>query len=360
MTQPLPGVSVPRTSPVKAPPWRFKQLGGDRKELVLADFDAPHGRPRQKPIVVDKITARTYTVHYSGEGPPTRHIFGDKFEPWELEGRFMDRAGGIGYAARKAAYVKGFVADKQEVTIVWGDQLAARGFIDSFEAGVESAGEIAWKLSISIDADDLLPQKQTIAEPTAANPQDFTAELEIALNKALIPTSLQPEFFKGSLFDLLDAAIASVTAPFAAVAQLASQMQSFEKSLIGEIRRFRAGVGQLKTALILFRDTYQDFRSDLAIEGQNAETSLKFWKLQSQSAAATLQAMAILLEADRAAAKAERGKIQGYYQVKDGDTWESISQYIYGSTDRIDDLRTANGIEPGTVPEPGAVYQVPR
>jgi hypothetical protein len=344
----------------KAPPWRFRQLGGDRKELVLADFDAPHGRPRQKPIVKDKITARTYTVHYSGEGPPTRHIFGDKFEPWELEGRFMDRAGGIGYAVRKTAYVKGFVADKQEVTITWGDQLAARGFIDSFEASIESSGEVAWSLTISIDADDLLPAKRTIAEPTAASPKDYTAELEIALAKALIPPSRQPVFFKGSLFDLLSSLITSVTAPFAALAQLASQMQAFEKSLIGEIRRFRAGIGQLRTALIIFRDTYQDFRSDIAIEGQNAEASLKFWQLQSESASATLRAMAILLEADRAAAKAERGKMMGYYQVKDGDSWESISQHIYGGADRIDDLRTANGIEPGAAPVPGAIYQVPR
>ena len=31
--------------------WTFTQLGGDKKELVLSGADAPHGRPRNKPVV---------------------------------------------------------------------------------------------------------------------------------------------------------------------------------------------------------------------------------------------------------------------------------------------------------------------
>jgi hypothetical protein len=350
-------------------PWIFTQLSGPKKTLTLSGNDAPHGRPRQKPIVKDKITMRQHTVYYSGYGPPTRHIFGPKYEPWELTGRFMDRGGGgvdavrsgMGYARNKVEFVRGFVADGQDVSICWGEHLLVTGFIDSFEAAIESRGEIAWTMSISVDEDvNLDAKKKTTGEWVARNPKDCLAELELLLTKALIPSIKQPPLFKGSLFDALDSAISLVTAPFALLAQVAMQMDSFERSLIGEIRRFRTGIHQLQTALIMFRNTYQDLRANLATEGKNISSELSFSKIQADSAAATLKALAVLIDADKAAARAERGKMKGYYVVKDGDTWEGISMYLYQSTDRIDDLMTANGVAPGQAPIAGSVYQVPR
>jgi hypothetical protein len=349
-------------TPAPVAPWIFMQLAGPKKTLTLSGPDAPYGRPRQKPIVKDKITMRQHTVYYSGYGPPTRHVFGPKYEPWELEGRFMDRAGGsIGYARNKVEYVRGFVADGQSVSVGWGEHLLVTGFIDSFEAAIESRGELAWTMSISIDEDVTARDKKFLTNDwLARKPKDYALELELLLRKALIPSIKQPALFKGSLFDVLGSAITLVTAPFALLVQVATQMESFQRSLIGEIRRFRTGVHQLQTALIMFRNTYQDLRANLATEGRNISSELSFSKIQADSAAATLQALAVLVEADKVAARAERGKMKGYYVVKDADTWESISMYLYQSTDRIDDLMNANGVAPGQAPLSGSVYQVPR
>jgi hypothetical protein len=62
--------------------WRFEQLAGDKKTLILAGYSAPFGRPRQKAVVRDKVQIREKTTRYPGSsGPPTRHIFGDDYEP---------------------------------------------------------------------------------------------------------------------------------------------------------------------------------------------------------------------------------------------------------------------------------------
>lgn len=342
-------------------PWVFRQLGGDKKELVLEGADAPYGRPRQKPIVEDGIDIREKRKWYAGNDVPTRHIFGVKYHDIELSGRWMDRNGGPGWAQEKSEFVKRFVADAQECRITWGDIISTRGLIRSFIPRRESREEVAWHMVVGIDADEILTAFAQRQDPAPVAPGKFVDNIGELLAKALKPSTEQPEQFKGSFAGGLDASIAGVTSAFASLVLLATSVSSFEQELIGDIRRFRAGIGQLQTALIIFRDGYQDFRNDLAIQGDYADDQLKFAGLQADSGLATLQALEQLIAADRAAAEAERGKIIGFYEAKEGDSWESIARYVYdGSASRAEDLRMANGIPPGAPPVAGGEYQVPR
>ena len=134
--------------------WTFVQLGPPNKTMTLSGYSAPFGRQRQKAVVRDAVTIRESTTYYAGaSGPPTRHVFGNKLEQWELTGRFMDPAAGSGYAKTQTDYVKQFVLDAQPVEIRWGDIVGARGFIKSFDPGRESEFQVEWKMTVLVDED---------------------------------------------------------------------------------------------------------------------------------------------------------------------------------------------------------------
>lgn len=341
-------------------PWVFTQVTAQQKTLKLDGWDAPHGRPRMKPIVEDGVESRHKRTYYSGNDEPTRHIFGTKLKDLELSGRFMDRYGGPGYARTKAEYAKAFADDKIPVLITWGQNVAVTGYIAEFTPKRESEAEIAWEMKVEVDVDHLLQSSKIRGDAQAPAPEAFVDVMSLLMVQALVPVEDQPDAFKGSFFDSLDSIVVGLTSAFATLANVALAMSSFEDSLVGDLRRFRAGLGQFKTALIIFRDTYQDFRSETALEGDNAAEQLSFARLQSASAVASMQLMFQIAEADRQAQIAERGKILGFYEAKEGDTWEGISRQVYGSITRSTDLREANGIAPGVDPVAGTTYAIPR
>ena len=341
--------------------WVFQQIGGRAKTLRLDGWDAPFGRPRQKAVVEDGQEARSKRTYYSDNSEPTRHIFGLKFKDWTLNGRLMDRFGGFeGYARQKVEFIKAFQADLLPISITWGQEVSVLAFMASFTPHRESPGEIAYDMVIEVDADDLLSTATNLTQDvTPQAPAALADQMAGFLNQTIVPTADQPFGFGGGFISLLDSIVDSVQSTFASFVAVAQSMQSFEQALIGDVRRFRASLGQFKTSLIIFRDTYQDFRSDLALESEYADEQLSFSALQAASGESTLELMLRIAEADRAAAIAERGKIAGFYTAKDGDTWESISRAIYGSAGRANDLREANGVPPGAPPISGAAYQIP-
>src|ERR1051325_5619949 len=110
---------------VKVNQWLFEQLtqapGKEKKSFTLAGANAPHGRPRQKAIFGHGVEVREQTIRYPGSDIPTRHIFGNKYEDWELSGRFRDTYNNLGGAKELVDYFEQFVADGQTVRISWGD-----------------------------------------------------------------------------------------------------------------------------------------------------------------------------------------------------------------------------------------------
>src|SRR5262245_13842563 len=117
-------------------PWRFEQLAGDRKVIELSGWAAPLGRPRQGAVVRDGIQIRKAETFYpESDAGPTRHVFGRRYMPWELRGRFRDRADGVDFAKHQTEMLKAFVADAQLCRISWGDILSGVGFIDEFDPG---------------------------------------------------------------------------------------------------------------------------------------------------------------------------------------------------------------------------------
>lgn len=332
--------------------WLFTQLGPPNHTLQLSGYAAPFGRQRQKPVVTDAIKVRSNTVYYPGsDGPPTRHIFGVKYEPWELSGRFMDQWGGQGYAKTQADFVKQFVRDQQPVAIQWGDILTARGLLESFEPARESEQQIAWKLIVLIDEDASAAPPRT--QPSVPTPRQIINSL-VDLKPLKLDLPIKP-----SILDAIDNLVGSFNSAIANVTNIANQIDSFEKALAGDIKRLRAGIGQLRTAALSYRNTIAALNADLALTRRSASTDITGLGSIADADIATNAALGKLAALEKQAEIAERGKASTSYVAQMGDTWESLSIRFYNAPDKAQKLRDANGARYGTQPEPGRSYKVP-
>lgn len=337
--------------------FKFVQLAGPQKTLELTAHYGPMGRPRQGAVVREKVKLRESEVYYFGNPVPTRHVASEKWEPWEIKGRFSDWWGGPGFALNKKNEVLSFFLDKQPIQITWDDIINCTGLMTEFDPGIESDGEVEWQMVVKIDQNNFHSVSNIIPDKKKpSDDEDKITALAFTDMPALTALPLNGSIFDA--FDSLTAAVASATSSFNQVAQ---SMSDFESSSIATLRRFRNALGQLKTAVITARDAVDAVPVDLAIERSNADDRLGFQSLQASFSANGLSIIQTLAVADRNALLAERGQVKAFYTAKGGDTWESISMRFYnGSAARADDIRAANSIPSGQGPLPGALYQLPQ
>jgi nucleoid-associated protein YgaU len=248
------------------------------------------------------------------------------------------------------------VRDKQQLKIAWGDITSARGFIEWFEMGRESEEEIEWKLHILIDEDDTATTPQAMPVPSA--PKDKLAAMQAAM--AAITKLKDPRIFKPNLLDVLGSAIASLNAILAIPQNIVGQLSSLEQAVAGDIQRLRAGLGQLRTAFLNFRDLIGTTEIDAVTIGRSFTTDASAGGLFAKVDTKTMIALAAIAQLDRDAAIVQNGMLMTSTVAKAGDTWESISTRVYGAPDQADKLRQANGVRGSDQPVAGQTYQVPQ
>ena len=174
-------------------------------------------------------------------------------------------------------------------------------------------------------------------------------------------TKLQdPTMFRPSFLDVLSAAIGALTAVLAVPQQIVGQLSSLEQAVAGDIQRLRAGLGQLRTAFLNFRDLLWTTRDDAITIGQSFSTDASVGGLFSKVDVDTMYALAAIVELDNQAALVQNGMLMTTTIARAGDTWESIAIRCYGAPDRADQIRQANGIRGSAQPVAGQTYQVPQ
>jgi hypothetical protein len=365
--------------------WKFTQLGGDKKELLLAGLDAPFGRPRKKPVVTDKVEIRETLTYYPGTTKPTRHIFGAKYDPWELQGRIGDRnfissnpsqvPAGIGYAKAFVDYIKKFVSDQQPVRVAWGNIISAEGFIKSFEPRREAEYEVEYLLTVDIDADETSPTtviaiagrrstKDQVAQVVAALsavtkklPSD--SGIKPSLSDSGIKPSLSDSGIKPSLLDSIDNLVSSFASATGQLVQVANQIDNIEKALVTDLKRMRAAIGQVRTAALSLQATIDAISIDAATIRRSWSADIGWGGARADSDAAITAALSQLEIVNKQAEIAERGKPNSSYVAKLGDTWELIATNTLGGADKADAIRAANGVRYGQQPEPSRAYKIP-
>lgn len=336
--------------------WVFEQLGGDNRFLVLSGYAAPFGRPRQEPVVTDTIEVRTERIYYPGnERQPTRHVFGVKYPDWELSGRWMDRTlGGTGSARLKAAEAGKFVEDSQPVRITWGDTVYAEGFIDKLECGRESKGQIAWKMQISIDVSD--PSRK-LPDPPLPKPTPASLASSITLKSQAVQATVKADkTLPAKTLAALNTLGEGAATAAATIETIVQPIQSFATAAFGSLSRILTNLEQIRDNVLAIREVYASMSAQaLAFKGRAVKTYQGFLtrtKVETQSKETLTVAAQMQEEVD----KARVAKIKTTYIAKPGDTWDSISSKFYGSADRANELREANGVGAGVQPQPGVEY----
>jgi hypothetical protein len=338
--------------------WTFTQLTGDKKTLSLQGYAAPFGRPRKDPVATTPFEVREYERHYPGSDIPTRHIFGMRWDDIELHGRWMDSAGGRDFARQKVREIESFINDQRKCRIVWGDTLSFVGLLKRIETAWESPAQVAWKLTIKVDSNDSLkPTVGPVPEPKA--PGGIMNQMLDAMSDVTTQSLRTPPILKPSLLDFLDNLISLIAAPSAVLLSISQSVDSFKTATFSELARFRAVMQQYRQAIQQFRTTYESAKIEAAIEFARADEELQFYRQQSFFGATMASALKQIVEADKAAARAQRSSIKAFIQAKEGDSWDTISVRGYGSADRANDVREANGIAAGVNPQPGAEYILP-
>lgn len=358
--------------------WTFQQLTGPKKSFALDGWAAPLGRPRQGAVVRDGVKVATQLTHYPGAGPrPTRHIFHHSYLPWEISGRLRDRAHGPGFAKAMVATIKAFVADKQPIRITWGDVRSVQGFIDEFDPGFESEGEVEWTMKISVDWDDNFDKKVEFNPVNDTSIADTSGILDAFLQSMLsempeIPEDLSslteafnelanfPGNVAGTFNEALEGPIDAVASVTGSLATGAQGIADFEKATAGQLNKFSASLHQTKTAVLTLKGAYVNAHADTALVQERMNDNVALWSSQTVVEELVRETLAFIAKEQRRIKVALTGKTKTTYVAKRGDSWESISTAFFGTPARAGDIREANSTQAGESPIPGREYLIPK
>lgn len=339
--------------------WIFEQLSGDRRILVLSGWSAPFGRPRDKPVAETPIEVRSERVYYPGSDSPTRHVFGHRFLDLELTGRLRDRVLGAGGALAKKNEVTAFVADKQPVSVTWGDVFKYVGFIKRWHPKIEAEKEIPWEMTVEVDGDETSNQGQlglNLKQPPS--PSAILGlitlamfDLDLATSTAKIPGTVLD--LVGSLFDVLTNAVG-------AFQSVADQIGDFKSATFAQLNSVASNARRAKQATVALRDTFCSLPLDAATLRDSAREAVKFLTAQVSAETTTRQLLDSFTEAERSAAVTKAGRVLTTYVARDGDSWEGISMIFYFDPSRGNDVRAANEVPAGESPVAGVEYVVPK
>lgn len=339
--------------------WTFTQIGGDRKVLKLSGYNAPFGRPRQKPVLIEKIHVEVQTTKYPGsKAAPTRHAFGSSWEPMELSGRWMTKYNPAGATAGGIAadWIR-YVQDEQQVRFSWGNVVTYTGFIQDLELARESEDEIAWKMLILVDANDDLRTSWNLEQPTSIsdNTTFLAAWVSAGLEdvQPILPDTV-PQFLEN-----LDFLLGNIRGFTANLVDLVGQFQSWEQATFSTIQAIRGVTANLMTGITDARNLILTTEIDSVLALRRAENDVRWWKYQTEFDVNSLNAFAILSEMDRELEIQSRQTLNRFIDAQDGDTWERLATRAGLGIDRAADIREVNGIRFGQLPEPGVTYLVP-
>ncbi len=340
--------------------WTFKQLEGrpsesPRKTLELDGWNAPFGRPRQGEVIKEIIRSRIQTTRYPGSNVQTRHAFGTNWEPTEMHGRWMTKAGGK-LAGELADDWIAFVQDERTCRISWGPIVSFVGYIEELELGRESEHEISWRMKLQIDRRD--DMKKRSAPPAFRASEDDIRQINnwMAFSKKLQEPAL-PDMSTDFL-DALDQLAALLNAPAAEMNKLAGRFDDLEKASYATLQHFKGAVTGVRDAVLAFRETVLFAAIDSVMLVRSAESDIAWVKYQLDLDHQTLLIQDQLNLLARQAELAQRNEVSVFVVAREGDTWESISTRASGSPAKAGAIRQLNGIRYGEKPVIGESYLV--
>lgn len=345
--------------------WTFEQLNeranrGPLKTLTLDGWAAPHGRPRQRPVIKELIKSRVSTTRYPGQsGPGTRHSFGTHWEDFELVGRWMtkDLARSGGTAQLAALDWTGFIQDERTCRISWGAVVSYLGFMEELEIARESEHEIAYRMKFLIDKREDAENVDLAAVPPPIDDNvDQVLKQWAALGKLAVDTSpdWSPDFF-----DKVNGIVSLVNQPAAEFNKFVGKLEDIEGKSFSAIRGFQNSISGFNTGILELRDAVVDTALDTAVAVRTAVSDVRFFEYQFSTDSDTYAMAATLADLDRHAELAGQPESVRMVFAREGDSWETLAARGAGDPSKAADLRSSAGAKYGEQPEPGTGYLVP-
>ncbi|MDB4994875.1 MAG: hypothetical protein JWM74_2307, partial [Myxococcaceae bacterium] len=253
-----------------------------------------------------------------------------------------------------------YVEDGQEVLITWGDVLTARGLVHKFLPGRESEFETAYTIEIHIDEElgVLPPAAGAFADPGASALCE-ALQREVASGIGGLPKLPNAGDLKPSFLDSLDDLVSSVNGFSASLLAISNEFDTFVSGTLDQLDRLRAGVAQMRTAVLKIRGTIDTSSNEATMLARSADSDILWFSARANNDVGTLRILALLDEIDRQSEIAQRGRVLAIYIARAGDSWESIARQFYGGPQSAGKIRDANGVKYGETPTPGRSYSVP-
>lgn len=364
--------------------WTFEPLGGpNTAPITLTGYNAPFGRPRKGAVVTTGYGLRASETYYNGSGPPTRHIFGDIHDHWELRGRWMDSVLGPSGARQMAAAFRVLIKSAVPCRMTWGSTTGGTfvvftGLLLHLKVEMENDAQLAWSLTIAIDSDD--STAPGVAPVDAASASDtaviFFAQTgyqgmpifpapeaigEIALMIAMGLPGPKDILFPPGFIDTTTAVLttcALVTQGFANIANAITGSVTTAPS--ADLHRLQSSANQVSAAWTNLSVALDDGRMDSAVADASCNSQTIWAATREADQAAIADMLALLATFALQVETALRQEVKETASAQDGDTWESLSQRHYGSIGKADLLRQANLVRYGSKPRPGQPLSIPR
>jgi hypothetical protein len=341
--------------------WELRQVGPPNKVVTLNDYQAPFGRLRKAPVVDTVFELRATETYYAGLRVPTRHIFGDKESDIVLKGRWSDKYLGVNGANELAASVKDFVQDAVQCTVKWGAILAYTGLVYSIRVSREDARNLAWEMTIKVD-EDLALRKQV--QSLATVPQSIqtsvdtivqaSSDLISAVANNPIADDLNPSFL-----DQITSLVSTLRNATSNLVNASADIDDYLTAARDQLARLQGTISGMETAVNNVTNAVDTATVDAILFYRTAETDYEWAGYKSGSDIASNTVLYELAVMDKQIRLAQRGDDRVTTRAQDGDTWELISERVYGQADGAATLRQANGVTYGQLPTPGQLYVVP-
>lgn len=357
--------------------WSFQQLTKkDPKFLELVGYNAPFGRPRQKPVAKEVIKSRVQTTNYPGRsGRPTRHSFGINWEPMELTGRWMTRMmPGAETANSTADDWRVFMADEVACRISWGHIVSYIGYIEELELGRESEDQIAWRMKILVDSNEGT-DNQTVRVPAQQSMfDDFNDVINILKRSNLLKIPTLPNL-NTDFLEQLDTFARALNGPSAALNKLVGRLEDIEKATFATLGHIRSAIKGFEIAFVDLRNLVMDTQIDAGNFARTAVSDIEWIQFQMDLDLHGNDIMALMAAMDRKAELAQRQQFTKVIKARQtpiftvpgddredsllyrGESWESLSIRATGSALNAGKIRAANG--GGGYAVAGETYIVP-
>lgn len=310
--------------------------GGAPVRVVLKGRDAPLGGRGSGGAFDLAPEVRQSAFYYPGQNTPSRQVMGVKYDPLVIRGNLQDR-GVPGRARELAERLESLALRGRRLRITWGPW-AFFGLMDKPKLSPEGLRDINYEVSLHLDGRDLPSSALAVATPVETTPDALGEDVASGLKRT-------EDVDKSALMPSEKYALAATETVYldagAALTVLLTGLSDALTITDAEAGRVTA------TARVASREALGYALAVTAVPAPAHRGWERAVAWQRASVAAAEGAWDVSDAAVTAAERLDRitrGEVERRYDVRDGDTLESIARTELGDALRAGEIARRNNL----------------